>query len=186
RKYLAVRLALLTVELSILFFAILAAISHGASHKGLSALVISSALALIVAGPILHAFRKVPYKIVMSVCVLLSALSGLSLVVNHYTRWVDITLIHAATLFLVTVAMVGASAARSLYYLDTAPKNQRVKGLAVSKSLIKSISVVIAIPMAAIAHMQHVTWAILIVSFLNVVAVACILTVLRKPAVAVD
>lgn len=52
RRYLRVRLSLLTVEMSVPFYAILAALVHHDTPKGLSALIISSATGMLVAGPL--------------------------------------------------------------------------------------------------------------------------------------
>ncbi|MCP4318300.1 MAG: permease [Hyphomicrobiales bacterium] len=182
RKYVMMRIALQTVELSVPFFAILAAISHGASQKGLTALVISSAAALVVAGPVWRAVGRISNAAVMAGGALVAALAGVLLVGNYYVHLADITVAHSITLFAVTVGMQGVSSARALYYMDMAPKEYRVSGLAVSKSVVRVFGVVLAAGMAALAHLQHVTWAISLVAILNICTAIFVFSAASQPA----
>ncbi|WP_419910978.1 hypothetical protein [Hoeflea sp.] len=186
RRFLLVRLALQNVELSIPFFAILAALAHGASQKGLTALIISSAAALMLAGPIWRSVGRLSNGTVMACGSALAAASGCALVINHYAPMIDKTVIHSITLFAVTVGVQGVTNARALYYLDNAPKEHRVAGLAISKSVVKVWSVVLAALMATLAHTQHVAWAIGFVSFLNLCTAIFVLSISgrAKPAAA--
>ncbi|MDA4844229.1 hypothetical protein [Hoeflea poritis] len=177
RRFLMIRLALQTVELSIPFFAILAAIAHSASHKGLTALIISSAAALMLAGPIWRSIGRLSNGMVMACGSLLAAASGAALVLNHYVPTVDDTIAHSAALFAVTVGVQGVTNARALWYLDNAPKAHRVAGLATSKSVVKVWSVVLAALMAALAHAQHIALAVSLVSFLNLCTAIFILSI---------
>lgn len=170
RRYLIVRLSLQTIEMSIPFFAILAALSHGASHKGLTALIISSALALIVAAPLWRSLSEVSNRFVMLTGALLAASSGLLLVLNHLFGFTSTILVHAVALFCVTVAVQGVQTARSLFYMDIAPKTYRVRGVAASKSVTRISGIALSIAMAALAHMQHVIWAIAFLAICNVVS----------------
>jgi hypothetical protein len=173
RKFMAMRLALQTIELSIPFFAILAALAHGGSHKGLTALVISSAAALVVAAPLWRAVSQFSNRLVMLLGAFLAAGSGFMLVFNHFYHFADTIYLHAVALFCVTVAVQGVQTARYLYYMDIAPKQYRVRGLAVSKSVVRVSGIAIATLMAALAHTQHVVWAIVVLACLNILA-ACI------------
>ena len=74
-----------------------------------------------------------------------------------------------------TVAAEGVTNARSMYYLDIAPKRYRVPGLAVSKTIIRLAGLLVTTIMAAAAHMQHVLWAIAILAGLNLAAAAAFL-----------
>lgn len=186
RRFLLIRLALQTVELSIPFFAILAAIEHGASHKGLTALIISSAAALMLAGPIWRSVGRLSNGMVMACGSLLAAASGAALVLNHYVPTVDNTIAHSAALFAVTLGVQGVTNARALYYLDAAPKADRVPGLAISKCVVKVWSVLLAAFMAALAHTQHVALAIALVSFLNLCTAIVVVSIAgrEEPAAA--
>ncbi|WP_136658927.1 hypothetical protein [Nitratireductor sp. XY-223] len=181
RRFLLIRLALQTVELSIPFFAILAAIAHSGSHKGLTALIISSAAALMLGGPIWRSVGRLSNGSVMACGSLLAAVSGVALVLNHFVPVVDKTIIHSATLFVATVGVQGVTNARALYYLDNAPKEHRVAGLAVSKSVVKVWSIAVAAFMAFLAHTQHIAWAITFVSFLNICTAILVLSVSSRP-----
>lgn len=170
RNFMVIRLALQTIELSIPFFAILAALSHGTSQKGLTALVVSSAAALVVAAPLWRAVSHVSNRLVMLLGALLAAASGFLLVFNHFLQFANTIFLHAAALFCVTVAVQGVQTARYLHYMDIAPKQHRVRGLAVSKSVVRVTGIAVATLMAALAHSQHVTWAIATLSCLNILA----------------
>ena len=168
RKFMAVRLMLQSVELSLPFFAILAALAHHESRHGLTALVISSALALTVAGPLWRSLSSKSHGQVMIVACSIAAISGMTLVGNHFLQLVNTIYLHATALFLVMVAVEGVSTAQSLFYLDIAPRDQRVAGLAVSKSVVRTAAIIFTACMATLAHMQHVVWAILLIALLNI------------------
>ncbi len=182
RRFLTVRLSLQTIELSIPFFAILAALSHGTSQKGLTALVISSALALTVAAPIWRLVTGYSNRLVMLLGAAMAASSGLMLVLNHFLKFADTILAHAVALFLVTVAVQGVQTARYLYYMDIAPKEYRVRGLAVSKSVSRISGIALTTVMAALAHTQHVVWAIVALACLNVLAACFAFVTARQQA----
>lgn len=171
RRFMAVRLMLQTVELSLPFFAILAALAHHESRHGLTALVISTALALLIAGPLWRALSHWSHGTVMIVACSMGAFSGLALVANHFLELVNTIWLHAAALFLVTIAVEGTTTAQSLFYLDIAPKRERVVGLAVSKSAVRIAAIIFTAFMATLAHMQHVVWAILFIALLNLATV---------------
>ena len=167
RKYLLVRLALLTVAMSVPFYAILAALSHDTKTKGLTALVISTALALLVAGPLWQAVGHRSTHTVMITGALLAAVAGVILFSNHFVPFVSESLVHAAALFMVTVAVNGISTARWLYFIDVAPPQYRVIGVGVSKVMVRIVGVGLPSVLAAVAHLQHVVCAILVVAVIN-------------------
>ncbi len=170
RQFMAVRFTLMTIRLSVPFFAILAALTHSDTHRGLTAMVISTAVGFVVSGPLWAAASKISNRFVMLMGGLLAASCGLLLVVHHVFQIFNTVHVHAVTLFLVTVAAEGVTNARSLYYLDIAPKVYRVRGLAVSKTLIRATGIVVTTIMAAAAHMHHVVWAIALLAGLNLIA----------------
>ncbi|MEX3008502.1 MFS transporter [Hoeflea sp. TYP-13] len=167
RRYLRVRLALLTVEMSIPFYAILAALSHHHTPKGMSALIISSATALIVSGPLWRAVGIVSTRSVMIAGASLAAFAGVLLVANYFLAIIPEPLIHAIALFIVTIAVRGVSTARSLYFMDVAPEEYRVIGIGVSKVAVRIFGIGLSFLMASVAHIQHVIWAILILALIN-------------------
>ena len=171
RKFMVVRLSLQSVELALPFFAILAAFTNEDSARGTTALlIISSALALTVAGPLWRLLSRASYRVVMVVGCILAALSGMLLVGNHFLQLFDPTYLHAAALFVVTVATRGVFSARSLYFLDIAPDEHRVAELTVSKSLVRIAAITFSALLAAVAHMQHVVWAIVAIAVVNLLA----------------
>lgn len=103
----------------------------------------------------------------------MAASSSLMLVINHVLKLADIVFAHAAALFFVTVAVHGVQTARYLYYMNVAPKEYRVRGLAVSESVARISGIALTTIMAALAHAQHVVWAIVALTCLNALA-ACI------------
>lgn len=170
RRYLVIRIALLTVEMSIPFYAILAALSHHGSPRGLTALVVSTALALCVAGPLWQSVGHLSTRVVMIAGALMASAAGFLLFSNHFVHVVGAPYIHAVALFIVSVAVKGVSTARSLYFMDVAPKQYRVIGLGASKVIVRIIGVGLSMVLATVAHLQHVVWAILIVALINAIA----------------
>ncbi len=184
RRFLAVRLSLQTIEMSIPFFAILAALNHGSSPKGLTALIISSALAMTVAAPLWRTVTEISNRLVMLLGAFLAGSSGLLLILNHFFHFADSIFLHAVALFCVTVAVQGVQSARYLFFMDTAPKAYRVRGLAASKSVARLSGITLATAMAALAHTQHVIWAIAVLACFNIIA-ACFAFFFARPAAAV-
>ncbi|MCR9139304.1 MAG: permease [Alphaproteobacteria bacterium] len=170
RKYLVVRIALLTVEMSIPFYAILAALSHHGSPRGLTALVVSTALALCVAGPLWQSVGHLSTRAVMIAGAMMAAAAGLILFANHFLEIVSAPYIHAVALFVVSVAVRGVTTARSLYFMDVAPKQYRVISLGASKVIVRILGVGLSMILATVAHLQHVAWAILIIALINAAA----------------
>ncbi len=170
RKYLVVRLSLLTVEMAVPFYAILAALSHHETPKGLTALVISTALALMVAGPLWQAVGHRSTRTVMIAGAAMAATAGALLFFTHFVPVISSTYSHAAALFIVTVAVNGVSTARWLYFIDVAPPQYRVIGIGASKVLVRIVGVALSSVLASVAHLQHVVWAILIVAVINAIA----------------
>ncbi|MEM9105651.1 MAG: permease, partial [Pseudomonadota bacterium] len=182
RRYVMISIALQTVELSVPFFAILAAISQGGSQKGLTALILSSAAALVVSGPIWRLVGRRSDGAVMAGGALMAAMAGILLIINYIRPILDVTLIHAAALFAVTVAMTGVSNARTLYFMDLAPKDYRIAGLAASKSVVRIVGIFLATGVAALAHLQHITWAIALVAGLNLLTAVYVFIAAAPPA----
>ncbi|MDA4844230.1 hypothetical protein [Hoeflea poritis] len=172
RRYLRVRLALLTVELSIPFYAILAALAHHTSPKGLAALILSSATALIVSGPLWGLVGTKSTRTVMTAGASLAALAGAILVANFFYPVIDSPYIHAIALFIVTVAVRGVSTARYLYFMDVAPEEYAVIGIGVSKVVVRTVGIALSFAMASVAHLQHVIWAILALALINAITAA--------------
>lgn len=178
RSYLRLRLALLTVELSVPFYAILAALAHHQSPKGLAALIISSAGALFVSGPLWGAIGTKSTRLVMVIGACLAACAGALLVFDFFIPIVSAPYIHAIALFIVTVAVRGVSTARYLYFIDIAPEEYVVTGIGVSKVAVRIVGIGLSFLMASLAHIQHVIWAILALAIINAVTA---LLAMRSP-----
>ncbi len=174
RRFLMVRLPLLSVELALPFFAILAAVSNEHSARGVTALIMSTALALAVAGPLWGMLGRASHRVVMAVACVLAAVAGLATVGNHLLQVINPTLFHAAAVFVLTVATRGVASAHSLYFLDVAPDDMRVVGMTMSRTLVRLVAIGLSVVLAAVAHMQHVVWAILAMAVVNLVAAAVV------------
>ncbi len=174
RKFMTVIIMLQSIELSLPFFAILAAVTSDESARGITALIISSALAFCVSGLLWQLVSVRSHRAVMVTASLMGASAASVLVANHFLHLVNSTALHAAALFVATVAARGVFNARQLYYLDVAPEVDRVAGITVSNSIVRIGAVGITAVLAGIAHMQHVVWAILIIALINMLtAVVC-------------
>ena len=84
----------------------------------------------------------------------------------HYLHLDHDIHLHAVALFVVSVAVTGVGTARKLYFLDVAPKDQRIQGAAAVKAICRLVGVIVSTILAAIAHMHEVASAILFIVLL--------------------
>lgn len=170
RRYLIMRMPLVVVALSVPFFALIAAESHHSSAKGLTAVIVSSASGYLVSAPLWHLVNMKSHRAVMVTGTLMVAVTGIVLLVFHYLHLDHDVHLHAIALFVVTVAVTGISSARKLYFLDVAPKDQRVQASAAIKSLARISAVVLSAALAGIAHLNEVALAVAFIVLASVVA----------------
>ncbi len=163
RRYMALRLPLVVVSLSVPFFALIAAEAHHNSAKGLTAMIISSASGYLVSAPLWQLVNMKSHRTVMVAGNLLVAVTGIVLLAFHYAGIDHEVHLHAIALFVVSVATTGISSARQLYFLDVAPKEQRIQGAAAIKSICRLAAVALSAILAAVAHMHEVAAAIVFI-----------------------
>lgn len=181
RKFIALRLVFASVVLSVPFFSLISAEAHHTSNKGLTALIISYALGYIVAGPLWGALNSISHRFVMMTSALMIGAAGLTLAVLHIYDIDHDVRIHAVAIFVVTVAVRGIIAVLSLYYMDIAPKDQRVNGIAVARSFVRLAMIVLSTALAAIAHLHETVWAIIFITIASVIAAIASMILTEKP-----
>ncbi len=187
RRYMIMRLPLVVVSLAVPFFALIAAEAHHASAKGLTAMIISSASGYLVSAPLWQLVNMKSHRAVMVAGNLMVALTGAALLSVHFLGFDHDVHLHAVALFVVTVAVTGISSARKLYFLDVAPKEQRVKGAAAIKSICRIAAVILSAGLAGVAHMHEVAWAIVFIVIVSLfAAAACYRVVVPKGKEAVQ
>lgn len=170
RKLMVLRLLFAIVILSVPFFALIAAQIHHGSHKGLATLITSAAVGAIVAGPLWRFLNGFSHRTVMVTSCLLVALSGFGLITAHLLKLDQNVHVHAFALFVATVAVSGLQSVRTLYFMDVAPKDQRVRAMTVARSLGRAIMVLVSTALAAIAHMHETVWVILLIVCVSLLA----------------
>lgn len=181
RRYLVMRLPLVVVSLSVPFFALIAAEAHHASAKGLTAMIISSASGYLVSAPLWQVVNMKSHRAVMVTGNLMVAVTGIVLLTFHYLQVDHDVHLHAIALFVVSVATTGISSARKLYFLDVAPKEQRIQGAAAIKALCRLSAVGLSAALAAVAHMHEVASAIVFIVLVSIwSAFACYRLVLPQ------
>lgn len=168
RKFLVIRCLIAATALSVPFLALLAAETHHASAHGLTWLIISSAAGLVVAAPLWRVLNQRSDRTVLATGALLAATSCFTLVAFHFLNLDPPIHIHAAALFVATIAMMGVQGVRSLYFMKIAPPDQRVTGNAISRSLSVLVFVVLSMSLAAVAHSKEVVWAVLFIGIVGV------------------
>jgi predicted MFS family arabinose efflux permease len=137
-------------------------------------MIVSSASGYLVSAPLWQVVNMKSHRAVMVTGNLMVAITGAVLLTFHFLHLDHDVHLHAIALFIVTVAVTGISSARKLYYLDVAPKDQRVKGAAAIKSISRMVGVALSAALAAVAHMHEVAWAIAFIVFVGAfAAVAC-------------
>ncbi|MBO9435784.1 permease [Ruegeria sp. R13_0] len=183
RRYLVMRMPLVVVSLSVPFFALIAAEAHHSSAKGLTAMIVSSASGYLVSAPLWQLLNMKSHRTVMVAGTLMVAITGIVLLAFHYLGIDHEVHLHAIALFIATVAVTGISSARKLYFLDVAPKEQRIQASAAIKSIARLTAVAMSAALAAVAHMHEVSLAVAFIVLCSLVAAAaCYLVVLPKPA----
>ncbi|WP_299079184.1 MFS transporter [uncultured Ruegeria sp.] len=176
RRYVLIRLAFVLAGLSVPFYALLAAEAHHKSAQGLTALVVSSAAALLVAAPLWRALSSYSNRAVMLSGASMVAVTGAGLVAIHHWGIDHSVHLHAVALFVVTIAVTGLGSARGLYFMDVAPKSQRIAAQAISQTLVRLAIVTISAALAAIAHMNEIVWAVATITAGSLLAVVAILS----------
>lgn len=168
RKFLLIRCLIAATALSVPFLALLAAETHHASAHGLEWLIISSAAGLVVAAPLWRTLNKRSDRAVLVTGALLASSSCIALVLVHFLHLDNRIHVHAAALFVATVAMMGVQGARSLYFMNVAPPELRVTGNAISRSLSVMVFIILSTSFAALAHSKEVVWAVLFIACVGV------------------
>ncbi|WP_282151673.1 permease [Ruegeria atlantica] len=187
RRYMIMRMPLVVVSLSVPFFALIAAEAHHDSARGLTAMIVSSASGYLVSAPLWQLVNMKSHRAVMVTGNLMVALTGGALLSVHFLGMDHDVHLHAIALFVVTVAVTGISSARKLYFLDVAPKDQRVKGAAAIKSICRISGVLLSAALAGVAHLHEVAWAIAFIVATSVfAAVACYRVVIPSEKKAVQ
>lgn len=183
RKFVALRIVFSSVVLSVPFFSLISAEAHHASNKGLTALIISYALGYIVAGPLWGALNNVSHRLVMFSCAVLVGVSGAVLATMHFLDIDHDVRLHAVAIFTVSVAVRGIGAVLSLYYMDIAPKEQRVNGIAVARSFVRVAMICLSAALAAVAHLHETAWAIVFITLASFAAAIVSFFLTRKTEV---
>lgn len=187
RRYLVMRMPLVVVSLSVPFFALIAAEAHHASARGLTAMIVSSASGYLVSAPLWQFVNMKSHRAVMVTGTLMVAATGVVLLSYHYLGFDHDVHLHAVALFVVTVAVTGIGSARKLYFLDVAPKDQRVQASAAIKSIARLSAVAVSAMLAAIAHMHEVALAVGLIVICSLIAsVTCYKTVTPNAEGATD
>ncbi|MFA3916331.1 MFS transporter [Ruegeria hyattellae] len=163
RKYMSIRLLYVVTILSVPFFALISAETHKHSDKGLTALIVSTAAGAVVSGPLWRTLNNRSHRTVMVSSCLLVAVTGMVLVGAHFLHLDNNVHLHAVSMFVITVAVNGLVTVRGLYYMDLAPKEERVRGVAVSRSLSRLTAIVVSASLAAIAHLHETVWALVMI-----------------------
>jgi len=180
RKFIALRMIFACVTLAVPFFSLISAEAHHDSNRGLTALIISYAMGYIVAGPLWGALNKISHRLVMVLSALLVVAAGSVLATMHILDLDHDVRLHAAALFTVTVAVRGIVAVISLYFMDIAPKDQRVNGIAVARSFVRITMIGLSATLAAVAHLHETVWAIIFITLLSMLAAAVSFRLTRK------
>lgn len=181
RKYIGIRLLYVVTIMSVPFFALISAETHKHSDKGLTALIVSTAAGAVVSGPLWRMLNNRSHRTVMVTSCLMVAITGVILVGAHFLHLDHNVHLHAVAMFVITVAVNGLVTVRGLYYMDLAPKEERVRGVAVSRSLSRLTSIGVSAALAAIAHMHETVWALVMIVGFSILS-ALVSYIVAKPA----
>ncbi|MEX3009439.1 hypothetical protein [Hoeflea sp. TYP-13] len=163
RKFLYLRLLIVSAGLSLPFFSLITALAHSSSSQVLATLIISAAAASIVASRLWRGFNEYSNRLVIVLSATLIAATGFVLLIEYNFNLANSVYLHAGVLFVVTVALKGLTSAQTLHLLEIAPKRQRIACQAVSKSISRAFVIALSFVLATLAHADAFNWIIVLI-----------------------
>lgn len=143
RRFVLARALLLSIVLSVPFYALYARDVLGVSLGGLGVFVIANGLANILSSPFWGRFSDTSSRLVMVYSALLAAGGGgLALLVGALPDAWQNAYVYAPVLIVVGVAYSGARLGRKTYLVDGAPQDERPLYVALSNTLIGVVTLI--------------------------------------------
>ncbi|MEM7122340.1 MAG: MFS transporter [Pseudomonadota bacterium] len=182
RRYLYMRCLTTTVIVAMPFYAV-----HGATHhadknaSGLSAFVIATSVAVIIAGPIWQRVGKRSQRVAMALGSALVGVAGMWALAIDEVSSLQTVLAHCFVFGMAAAGIQAVNQSRMLFLIDAAPKEELTYYVAVTNTVSAILALVVAAFFGYIAQIQGVIWPVILVAILNFIAAAYSLT-LKEPS----
>ncbi|MEP0320447.1 MFS transporter [Bauldia litoralis] len=183
RRFVRMRVLLLSVEMVLPFFAVHAATYHAATAPSLSFFVISFSLGMIAGGLIWPRIGKRSIQMVLSLSAALAGVAALLALANHVFGGVQSLYLHAAMIFLLAFATQGSLDGSTAYVVRSSTDEQRPYAISVANLAAGVVGIGVALLAGFIADGPGVIVAIGIMGATNILGV---IYALRLPDVAPD
>lgn len=183
RRFVRMRVLLLSVEMVLPFFAVHAATYHAATAPSLSFFVISFSLGMIAGGLIWPRIGRRSIQLVLSLSAALAGVAALLALANHVFGGVQSLYLHAAMIFLLAFATQGSLDGSTAYVVRSSTDEQRPYAISVANLAAGVVGIGVALLAGFIADGPGVIVAIGIMGATNILGV---IYALRLPDVAPD
>jgi MFS family permease len=136
RRFVINRAVLLSIELSLPFFALYARQETGGSFSALGSFVIAGSISRIFSSPLWGRFADRSSRIVMLLSAAMAGMAGFSILAIDTFEFIPINnYLLAIPLIIIGFAIAGARLGRKTYLIDSAPEDQRPLYAAVSNTI---------------------------------------------------
>lgn len=183
RRFVRMRVLLLSVEMVLPFFAVHAATYHATTAPSLSFFVISFSLGMIAGGLIWPRIGKRSIQMVLSLSAALAGVAALLALANHVFGGVQSLYLHAAMIFLLAFATQGSLDGSTAYVVRSSTDEQRPYAISVANLAAGVVGIGVALLAGFIADGPGVIVAIGIMGATNILGV---IYALRLPDVEPD
>jgi hypothetical protein len=168
RRFLIARSLILSVELSMPFFAIHAASFHADSTNGLTWFVIASSLGLVVGGVVWPRISRDSVHVLLVLGTCIACLGGVLALAIELQITPPSIFVYALVFVLISLGSQATRNGRKLYLLNVTTKEQRPICIAMSNVVIGGMSIAFGAILGALAGFQGVAWPIVVLVVLNV------------------
>lgn len=180
-KFLVARTLYLSIELAVPFFSIHAAVYHGNSISGLNAFVIAANAGLMAGGFLWAKLGNHALEHVLLAAAAITAVGGLLAMVIELGFGGQSIILYAIVFVLVSIGAQGIKSGRTLYLIGNTTDEERPFCIAVANGIIGVVGIVLGAVLGALASLKGVTWPILALIVLNVLAALYTLRLRHHP-----
>ena len=183
RRYTAVRVIFLSVGLAMPFYSIHAATLYKGADHSLTIFVIAVGVANMVSGLLWRRLlNRDPREVLVFVGVLAATAGGVALSHDLLPSW-PIPLTYALVLALLALSVQGLTQASKTYVALMASSRERPLFLAANNTLIGVLAIGFSGILGVVAHMTHITWALVVLIVLTLGASFSALFMVPPPKV---
>lgn len=170
RQYLTARLLLVTVEISMPFFAIHAARLHPDTTPNLAIFIIAGSLGMIIGGIIWPKLGGTSNRLTMGLASLFACLAAIAALILQYDATLRMPLTHSAVFFLLSIAVQGVTVGRTVYLVNAASEADRPYCITISNLAAGLLGLVLAFVLGSISQIQGAVAALAVMVPVTLVA----------------